>query len=234
MAIRAEGVLSDEWSRQDAVAPVAAPAVSLSPAWDGWQGRTKRAIDVVAALLLLLVLSPVLALIALIIKIDSRGPVIFRQTRCGKDGKLFTFYKFRGMVADAEARQAEFDHLNEAQGPIFKMKHDPRVTRVGRVLRRTSLDELPQLWNVLRGEMSLVGPRPPLPSEVAKYEPWHHSRLAVKPGLTGLWQVSGRSLLGFDQMVRLDIAYIARWSLLLDLRILLKTVLTVLFMDGAY
>jgi len=242
MTSSAKGVLTNEWSREptiepvELVEPVAVTPLALqpSPAWIGWQGRLKRAFDIVAALLLLVLLSPLLALLALIIRLDSKGPVIFRQTRCGKDGKLFTFYKFRGMVADAEARQAEFDHLNEAQGPIFKMKHDPRVTRVGRVLRRTSLDELPQLWNVLRGEMSLVGPRPPLPKEVEKYEEWHRARLRAVPGITGLWQVSGRSHLGFDEMTRLDIEYLNVWSLALDLRILVRTVVAVVFAHGAY
>jgi exopolysaccharide biosynthesis polyprenyl glycosylphosphotransferase len=241
MALRAGDLQTDE-------RPIAVPATAcalepfapalyppvLSAAWSGWQRPVKRLIDILAAALLLLLLAPVFALIAIAIKLDSRGPVLFRQTRSGKDGVPFAFLKFRGMVADAEARRAALEALNEAQGPIFKMKRDPRVTRVGRVLRRTSLDELPQLWNVLRGEMSLVGPRPPLPSEVAKYEPWHRGRLAVKPGLTGLWQVSGRNLLSFDAMVRLDCAYIARWSLWLDLRILLQTVLAVSFMRGAY
>jgi exopolysaccharide biosynthesis polyprenyl glycosylphosphotransferase len=242
MTSSAKGVLTNEWSREptiepvELVEPVAASPLALqpSPAWIGWQARAKRAFDIVAATLLLILLSPLLALLALIIRLDSKGPVIFRQTRCGKDGKLFTFYKFRGMVADAEARQAEFDHLNEAQGPIFKMKHDPRVTRVGRVLRRTSLDELPQLWNVLRGEMSLVGPRPPLPKEVERYEEWHQARLRAVPGITGLWQVSGRSHLGFDEMTRLDIEYLNVWSLALDLRILVRTVVAVVFAHGAY
>jgi exopolysaccharide biosynthesis polyprenyl glycosylphosphotransferase len=242
MTSSAKGVLTNEWSREptiepvELVEPVAASPLALqpSPAWIGWQARAKRAFDIVAATLLLILLSPLLALLALIIRLDSKGPVIFRQTRCGKDGKLFTFYKFRGMVADAEARQAEFDHLNEAQGPIFKMKHDPRVTRVGRVLRRTSLDELPQLWNVLRGEMSLVGPRPPLPKEVERYEEWHQARLRAVPGITGLWQVSGRSHLGFDEMTRLDIEYLNVWSLALDLRILARTVVAVVFAHGAY
>jgi exopolysaccharide biosynthesis polyprenyl glycosylphosphotransferase len=242
MTSSAKGVLTNEWSREptiepvELVEPVAASPLTLqpSPAWIGWQARAKRAFDIVAAVLLLILLSPLLALLALIIRLDSKGPVIFRQTRCGKDGKLFIFYKFRGMVADAEARQAEFDHLNEAQGPIFKMKHDPRVTRVGRVLRRTSLDELPQLWNVLRGEMSLVGPRPPLPKEVERYEAWHQARLRAVPGITGLWQVSGRSHLGFDEMTRLDIEYLNVWSLALDLRILVRTVVAVVFAHGAY
>jgi exopolysaccharide biosynthesis polyprenyl glycosylphosphotransferase len=236
MTSSAKGVLTNDWSREPTIEPVEATPLALQPstAWTGWQARVKRGFDIVSAILLLILLSPALALLALIIRLDSEGPVIFRQTRCGKDGKLFAFYKFRGMVADAEARQSEFDHLNEAQGPIFKMKHDPRVTRVGRVLRRTSLDELPQLWNVLRGEMSLVGPRPPLPKEVEKYEEWHQARLRAVPGITGLWQVSGRSQLGFDEMTRLDIEYLNVWSLALDLRILVRTVVAVIFAHGAY
>jgi exopolysaccharide biosynthesis polyprenyl glycosylphosphotransferase len=235
MALRVGEPRSEEWA-DDAPGVLAAalyPPV-MAHAWTSWQGPVKRLLDFMGALLLLLLLAPVFGVIALLIVIDSRGPVLFRQERLGKDGGGFQFLKFRGMVADAEARRAALEALNEAQGPIFKMKHDPRVTRVGRVLRRTSLDELPQLWNVLRGEMSLIGPRPPLPSEVERYEPWHHGRLAVKPGLTGLWQVSGRSLLSFDQMVRLDCAYIARWSLALDARIALQTLLTLFFMRGAY
>ena len=194
----------------------------------------KRALDITVAAVLLVLAAPLMLLIALAIKLDSPGPVIFRQRRVGKDGRLFTFYKFRGMVADAEARLHEVAHLNEVDGPIFKSRRDPRVTRVGRVLRRTSLDELPQLWNVLRGDMSLVGPRPPLPTEVTRYEPWQRDRLLVPGGITGLWQVSGRNLLGFEDMVRLDLEYITRWSLWLDLRILLRTILVVLTARGAY
>ena len=194
----------------------------------------KRALDITVAAALLVLAAPLMLLIALAIKLDSPGPVIFRQRRVGKDGRPFTFYKFRGMVADAEARLHEVAHLNEVDGPIFKSRRDPRVTRVGRVLRRTSLDELPQLWNVLRGDMSLVGPRPPLPTEVTRYEPWQRDRLLVPGGITGLWQVSGRNLLGFEDMVRLDLEYITRWSLWLDLRILLRTILVVLTARGAY
>lgn len=205
-----------------------------SPAWHTWQATAKRGLDVTAAVIGLILLAPIMVLIALAIRLDSPGPIIFRQTRCGKDGKPFTFLKFRGMVADAEARKGELEALNEVDGPIFKMRNDPRVTRVGRLLRKTSLDELPQLWNVLRGEMSLVGPRPPLPTEVAQYEAWHRSRLAAVGGITGLWQVSGRSDLSFDEMVRLDIRYIETWSLALDVRLLVQTVITVISASGAY
>lgn len=217
-------------------APVQAAqrGVTLSANWFGWQGMTKRLLDIVVAALLLLALAPVLALIAIAIRLESAGPVIFRQPRCGRGGAYFAYYKFRSMVVDAEARRIELEEINEADGPIFKIRRDPRISRVGRVLRRTSLDELPQLWNVLRGEMSLVGPRPPLPSEVAKYGAWEHNRLLVRGGMTGLWQVSGRSDLSFQQMVILDATYIERWSLWLDLRILARTVLAVASTRGAY
>lgn len=227
-------VLPGLWQAEPAVTTVCPHLVVPSPAWAGWQGVAKRVLDVTVAAALLVLTAPLLLLIALAVKLDSPGPVIFRQRRVGKNGREFTFYKFRGMVADAEARLHEVAHLNEVDGPIFKSRRDPRVTRVGRVLRRTSLDELPQLWNVLRGDMSLVGPRPPLPAEVAKYEPWQRDRLLAPGGITGLWQVSGRNLLGFEDMVRLDLEYITRWSLWLDLRILLRTMLVVLTARGAY
>jgi exopolysaccharide biosynthesis polyprenyl glycosylphosphotransferase len=199
-----------------------------------WQRVAKRLMDVVLAGLGLVISAPLLALIALAIKLDSPGPVIFRQTRVGRGGVPFTCFKFRSMFVDAESRLPLLRQQNEATGPLFKMRDDPRRTRVGRVLRRMSLDELPQLWNVLKGEMSLVGPRPPLPSEVEAYAPWHLRRLEVSPGLTGLWQVSGRSDLTFDEMVLLDIYYIENWSPALDLRILLRTIPTVLLGFGAY
>jgi len=194
----------------------------------------KRAIDIVGSLVFLVVGWPILALIALAIRIDSPGPVVFRQTRVGKAGRTFEMYKFRSMRQGAEEELDELRDLNEAQGPIFKMRNDPRVTRVGWFLRRSSLDELPQLFNVLRGDMSLVGPRPPIPAEVENYLPWHKKRLEVYPGLTGLWQVSGRSLLSFDEQVLLDVYYIENWSVWLDIRILLSTIPQILRMDGAY
>jgi exopolysaccharide biosynthesis polyprenyl glycosylphosphotransferase len=190
--------------------------------------------DVVGAVVGLTLGAPLFALIALAIRIDSPGPVIFRQARVGIGGKLFEMYKFRSMREGAEAEIEQLRGRNEADGPIFKIRDDPRRTRVGRLLRRTSLDELPQLWNVLRGEMSLVGPRPPTPTEVDGYMDWHRKRLEVSPGLTGLWQVSGRSLLSFDEMVLLDIYYIEHWSLWLDFKILLRTIPQVLFGNGAY
>jgi exopolysaccharide biosynthesis polyprenyl glycosylphosphotransferase len=200
----------------------------------GWNLVIKRAMDLALTLLSAPIVVPLAGLIALAIWGDSPGPVIFRQQRIGKDGKRFVAYKFRTMVADAEARKAELAALNEADGPIFKIRNDPRMTRVGRILRRTSLDELPQLWNVLCGDMSLVGPRPPTPDEVARYAEWHCRRLDVMPGLTGLWQVLGRSDTSFDEMVRLDIYYAENWSPGMDLRILLQTVPVVLSGKGAY
>jgi exopolysaccharide biosynthesis polyprenyl glycosylphosphotransferase len=205
-----------------------------APVLREWQVVFKRATDILIATAGLLVLLPLLLLIAFAIRMDSPGPVIFSQTRVGKGGKRFTCFKFRSMYVDAEARMAELHQRNEATGPIFKMRHDPRRTRVGRLLRRASLDEVPQLWNVLKGDMSFIGPRPPLPAEVAKYAPWHLRRLDIAPGITGLWQVSGRSDLTFDEMVLLDIYYIENWSPFLDLRILLRSVPAVLFGSGAY
>ena len=194
----------------------------------------RRGIDIVGAIVVLVLGAPFLALIALAIRIDSPGPILFRQTRVGAGGKLFQICKFRSMHKGAEAEVERLRDLNEADGPIFKIQDDPRLTRVGRLLRHTSLDELPQLWNVLCGEMGLVGPRPPLPAEVSRYMEWHKKRLEVRPGMTGLWQVSGRSLLSFDEMVLLDIYYIENWSLWLDFKILLRTIPQVLFGDGAY
>ncbi|NJL27672.1 MAG: sugar transferase, partial [Thermoanaerobaculia bacterium] len=193
----------------------------------------KRAIDVSVALLLMLLAMPVVLAIGILIKITSSGQVLYRQTRCGLNGRLFTLYKFRTMVEGAEDRQAELLHLNEMNGPVFKLERDPRVTRFGRILRRFSLDELPQLWNVLRGDMSLVGPRPPIPDEVAQYERWQRRRLSMKPGLTCLWQVSGRNQIDFDRWMELDLEYIDSWSPWLDLKILARTVPAVLTGRGA-
>jgi len=199
-----------------------------------WERIVKRAIDLLGAAVGLLVLLPLMAALALAVRIDSPGPAIFRQERVGRGGRTFTCLKFRTMVRDAEAQLDALRDRNEADGPLFKIKDDPRRTRVGKFLRRTSLDELPQLWNVLRGEMSLTGPRPAIPAEVAQYEPWHLRRLEVSPGISGMWQVSGRSDVGFDEMVLLDIYYIENWSPLLDLRIILKTIPVALFGKGAY
>ncbi len=194
----------------------------------------KRAMDVVGAVIGLTVGLPLLGLIALAIRLDSPGPVIFRQTRIGLGGRMFQMYKFRSMYQGAEEEQAALLELNEADGPLFKIRNDPRVTRVGRFLRRTSLDELPQLLNVLRGEMSLVGPRPSLPNEVEQYQEWHKKRLEAPPGMAGLWQVSGRSRLSFDEMALLDIYYIENWSPWMDFKILLRTVPQVVLGEGAY
>ena len=194
----------------------------------------KDLVDRAAAAMLLALLSPLLATIALWIWRDSPGPVLFRQVRVGRDGREFVMYKFRSMYLDAEARLAELRHLNEHDGVLFKIQNDPRVTPVGRWLRRFSMDELPQLFNVLRGHMSLVGPRPPLPQEVAAYPDDLRRRLAVKPGMTGLWQVSGRSDLPWEEAVRLDLRYVENWSLTLDLVILLRTMTAVLRSSGAY
>jgi lipopolysaccharide/colanic/teichoic acid biosynthesis glycosyltransferase len=166
--------------------------------------------------------------------LESAGPVIFKQIRVGRAGQLFPCYKFRSMRAGAENEVAQLAERNEADGPLFKIRDDPRVTRVGKFIRKTSLDELPQLWNVIKGDMSLIGPRPALPHEVAQYQEWHRKRLDAAPGLTGLWQVSGRSDVTFDEMVLLDIYYAEQWSPMLDTLILLKTVPTVLFQRGAY
>jgi exopolysaccharide biosynthesis polyprenyl glycosylphosphotransferase len=200
----------------------------------GWNFALKRAIDIGLIVLSAPLTVPFSLLIILLIRLDSPGAALFRQCRVGKHGQLFTCYKFRTMVADAEARRAELSALNEADGPIFKIRRDPRITRIGRFLRRSSLDELPQLWNVLRGEMSLVGPRPALPAEVECYQPWHRRRLEVTPGITGLWQVLGRSNTTFDEMVRLDIYYAENWSPGMDMRILLQTIPAVLLSKGAY
>ena len=194
----------------------------------------KRAIDIAGSLLGLLLLSPLFVLVAVLVKLTSRGPIFFAQDRCGLGGRVFRFYKFRTMCADAETRKAELAHLNEMEGPAFKLKRDPRITRFGWLLRKLSIDELPQLWNVLRGDMSLVGPRPPVPDEVERYTDDHAQRLSVIPGITGLWQVSGRSLIAdFDHWLELDLRYARRWTLWLDLKILAKTVIVVLLTRGA-
>lgn len=200
----------------------------------GWNLVLKRSMDFVIALVGLLLLSPMMLLIAIAIKLDSPGPALFQQTRVGKGGQQFGMYKFRSMQRDAEARLSALQDQNEADGPLFKIRDDPRRTKVGIWLRRTSLDELPQLYNVLRGEMSLVGPRPPLLSEVSRYQPWQRKRLEVAPGMAGLPQVSGRSNLTFDEMAFLDLYYIENWSPALDIMILLRMVPRVLFGDGAY
>jgi exopolysaccharide biosynthesis polyprenyl glycosylphosphotransferase len=193
---------------------------------------TKRSLDVALSMVILLLAAPILTMVAVAIRLNG-GRVLFRQTRCGLNGRRFTLYKFRTMVEDAEDQLADLQHLNEMDGPVFKSRKDPRVTRLGRILRKFSLDELPQLWNVLRGDMSLVGPRPPIPEEVARYERWQRRRLSMKPGLTCLWQVNGRNELDFRSWMELDLEYIDSWSLGLDVKILLKTIPVVLSGRGA-
>lgn len=194
----------------------------------------KRAVDLVGGLMLLAVLMVPAAVIALLIRIDSRGGPLLTQPRVGKNGRIFHMYKFRTMCQDAHARIADLQALNEQAGPIFKIRNDPRMTRIGRWLRKLSIDEIPQLLNVVRGDMSLVGPRPPLPHEVQVYTRHQLRRLGARPGLTGLWQVSGRSTLPFDDMVALDIQYIEEWTLLRDMMILVKTLPAVVSTRGAY
>jgi exopolysaccharide biosynthesis polyprenyl glycosylphosphotransferase len=200
----------------------------------GWRAAAKRAFDVLVAAVGLVLMSPVLLATAIAIKLDSPGPVFFRQQRVGKNGCEFGVLKFRTMVADAESMLDRLRTRNEADGPLFKMRDDPRVTRVGRVLRKWSIDELPQFWNVLRGEMSIVGPRPALASEVSGWPDDLRNRLRVKPGITGMWQVNGRSTSSFDDYERYDLYYVDNWSLLTDLAIVVKTIPVVLLRRGAY
>ena len=207
----------------------------VRPGERGRQLVVKRAMDIVISALLLVLLAPLYAMIALAVRISSRGPALFRQVRVGQGGRHFHMWKFRSMVASAEEQRAELGQRNVyGDDPLFKIAHDPRITRLGMLLRRTSLDELPQFWNVLRGHMSLVGPRPPLPDEVARYKERHFVRLDVRPGLTGPWQVSGRNrIISFEDVVRLESAYIAEWSFARDAMILARTLPAVIRMDGA-
>lgn len=193
----------------------------------------KRMLDLFGVSIGLIFVAPILIGAAIAIRWESKGPVLFKQVRSGRNSRRFVMYKFRSMVVDAEAKKKELMHLNEMGGPVFKIKRDPRITRVGRFIRKTSIDELPQLFNVLFGDMSLVGPRPALPSEVEQYEAWQRRRLSVKPGITGLWQVSGRNHIDFDEWMELDLSYIDNWTLTLDVKILLKTVGVVLFQKGS-
>lgn len=204
------------------------------PTWLAYDPSLKRVLDFVLGGLGLILTLPLWLLIAVAIRLDSPGPVLFVQERVGLRGSRFSFFKFRTMQVGAEGRLAELLASNEAEGPVFKMRRDPRVTRVGLFLRRTSLDELPQLLNVLKGEMTLVGPRPPLPREVAQYRPSDAVRLSVKPGITCLWQVQGRSDCSFDQWMEYDREYVSGLSFALDLKILARTVWVVLIGAGAY
>jgi exopolysaccharide biosynthesis polyprenyl glycosylphosphotransferase len=201
----------------------------------GWPIMVKRVFDFVGSLLLIGIFSPVLLIISLLILATSGRPVFFIQERMGINKRIFPLFKFRTMVANAQQRQAELERFNEADGPVFKIKKDPRVTLIGRFLRKTSLDELPQLFNVLRGEMSLVGPRPlPVRDYKGFNQDWHRRRFSVKPGITCMWQIRGRSSLSFEQWMKLDIYYIDHWSLWLDFKILVLTIPEMLWGDGAY
>ena len=195
---------------------------------------TKRVMDILLSGLGLLILSPLFLILAIVIKLTSRGPIFYMSRRCGKDKRIFNFCKFRSMVRDAERKLGELQSKNEMDGPVFKIKNDPRVTRIGRFMRRFSVDELPQLWNVFKGDMSLVGPRPPIPEEVEKYEDWQLRRLEIKPGITCLWQIQGRSEISFQEWMKLDIWYIDHWSLWLDLKMLFQTIPVVIGRKGAY
>jgi exopolysaccharide biosynthesis polyprenyl glycosylphosphotransferase len=195
---------------------------------------SKRAMDLVLSVAAIVALSLPLLIVAILIKITSRGPVFFSQNRVGLGGAPFKMYKFRTMVVNAEALKASLAQKNELSGPVFKMKNDPRITKIGVFLRRHSIDELPQLWNAARGDMSVVGPRPAVPSEVEKYRRWHARRVSVKPGLTCIWQVSGRNRISFEEWMRMDMRYIERKSLRLDISLIWKTIWVVLTGDGAY
>lgn len=204
------------------------------PPLKGWKIAIKRLIDISIASAAVVLLAPLLFLITVLIKLDSPGPTFFKQTRLGRGGKPFTCYKFRSMRQEAEKELPQLASLDETVGPMFKIRNDPRCTRLGKALRRFSLDELPQLINVIKGDMSLVGPRPPLPTEVEQYEDWHHDRLNIPSGITGLWQVMGRSDLSFNEMVMLDLFYAENWSLWSDFKIMLRTIPTILLSRGAY
>lgn len=195
----------------------------------------KRIVDIVGSVVGLILLSPVFLIVALLMKIEEpEGPIFFSQTRIGKNEVPFKMYKFRSMCVDAEEKLEVLLKLNEVEGAMFKMKDDPRITRVGKFIRKTSIDELPQLWNVIKGDMSLVGPRPPLNREVEKYTMYDKQRLLIKPGCTGLWQISGRNEVGFDEMVALDLAYIENIGFIRDIEIMVKTVVVMLKPNGAY
>jgi exopolysaccharide biosynthesis polyprenyl glycosylphosphotransferase len=204
------------------------------PELTGGQRLAKETFDRIVSLLLLVLLAPLFLVLGVVVRTGSRGPVLFRQVRVGQNGREFTMFKFRTMVDDASARLDDIAHLDESDGVLFKIRTDPRVTRGGRFLRRHSLDELPQLWNVLRGQMSIVGPRPPLPSEVQHYGSDAQRRLLVKPGMSGLWQVSGRSELSWEESIRLDLYYVENWSPALDAQIIWRTVGAVVRGRGAY
>lgn len=194
----------------------------------------KRIMDIIGSIIGLILLSPILVVIAILIKIESRGQVIFSQNRIGLKGKVFKLYKFRSMVYNAEKLKRELESKNEMSGPMFKMKNDPRITKIGAFIRKTSIDELPQLINVLKGEMSLVGPRPSLPEEVENFEPWMLKRLDVKPGLTCYWQVEGRNTITFDEWMKLDIKYVDKQSIWIDIKLICRTIVLLFGDKNAY
>lgn len=233
--VEVTSTLRDVAARRLRVRPIGPfPVMYVEPVRrGGWRATAKRSFDLIGAALGLLVLSPVLALTALAVKLDSTGPVFYGQTRVGRGNRPFRIWKFRTMCEGADRMLDELADQNQADGPLFKIDQDPRITRVGRILRKTSIDELPQLWNVIRNEMSLVGPRPGLPSEAMHWDDELRERLRVKPGITGMWQVHGRSSTSFDEYARLDLYYVHNWSLLVDLGILARTVPTVLRSRGA-
>lgn len=220
---------------ESAVTPAASvPVESLRGFLAQGMPEAKKAMDVVVSLLAIIISSPVMIVAALAVKLTSPGPIVFRQIRVGRGGRPFTIYKFRSMYIDAEARKRDLMKQNEVDGPVFKIKNDPRVTPVGRIIRKLSIDELPQLFNVLNGDMSLIGPRPPVPSETAEYQLWQWRRLDVTPGLTCIWQVYGRSRVSFNTWMRMDIEYIRRRGLAHDLSLLISTVPAILFGRGAH
>ena len=222
-------------SRVESISMGGIPILSMREIQISLFGRIiKRLMDLTVTFIIAIPVMLVCAFIAIAIRLDSSGPVIYKAHRVGKDGRHFIMYKFRSMVVGADKAKAALQEMNEKEGPIFKIREDPRLTRVGRVIRRLSLDELPQLYNVLLGDMSLIGPRPPIQEEVDQYQEWHRQRLLVRGGVSGLWQVSGRSDLTFDEQALLDIYYIENWSFSLDLRILLQTIPYTLFGRGAY
>jgi len=215
---------------EPAIDALESPEVKVSTVYN----VMKRMTDIIAALLLLILFLPIIPLVVILIKLDSSGSILFKQKRVGKNGKLFDLYKFRSMVHGAEHVIGTLRPISGMNGPVFKLKDDPRVTRVGRFLRRSSLDELPQLINVLKGDMSVVGPRPNLPSEVSHYLPWQRRRLHVTPGITCFWQIAGRSHIGFQEWMRLDLEYIRQRSYMTDLKIMFKTIPAVIARKGAY
>ncbi len=205
------------------------------PICDSWHYRlSKRLLDIVFSATGILLFLPLMLPLAILIRLESNGPIFFRQIRVGRNRRHFVCFKFRSMVHDAEFLKEDIGYMNEAKGAMFKIRNDPRITPLGRFLRRSSLDELPQLFNVFKGDMSIVGPRPQIPSEVEEYEPWHYRRLEVTPGITCLWQVSGRSSIGFDEWMRLDMEYVKLRSFLFDIKILLQTLPAIIARRGAY